>query len=214
MEAGDAAVTGADVGLRTTDADLEVARQQLAEEQKKRESAEQERDAARQHLQSERGGRFAAQEAAVASALETAKGRLAEAKRAYARAMSDSRYEDGAELQEQIAEATLEVRGLAWQHQQLEQAKHPEIVGREAAQKDGEGAIIVDGLMLMERPSVITKEAAGLREERAKERVRNQVKSLKLTPEGQLPRVRVEAKKKYNIQVAEADDGASSAVEE
>jgi hypothetical protein len=60
----------------------------------------------------------------VASALETAKGRLAEAKRAYARAMADSRYDDGAELQEQIAEAMLEVRGLAWQHQQLEQAKH------------------------------------------------------------------------------------------
>ncbi|HTV38610.1 MAG TPA: hypothetical protein VMF12_19430 [Xanthobacteraceae bacterium] len=92
--------------------------------------------------------------------------------------------------------------------------RHPEIVGREAAQKDGEGAIIVDGLMLMERPSLITKEAASLREERAKERVRNQVKSLKLTPEGQLPRVRVQAKKKYNIQVAEADDGASSAAEE
>ena len=124
MEAGDAALTGGEAGLRTTDADLEAARQQLAEEQKKRENAEQERDAARQHLLSERGGRFAAQEAAVASALETAKGRLAEAKRAYAKAMSDSRYEDGAELQEQIAEATLEVRGLAWQHQQLEQAKH------------------------------------------------------------------------------------------
>jgi len=124
MEAGDAALTGGEGGLRTTDADLEAARQQLAAEQKKRESAEQERDAARQHLLSERGGRFAAQEAAVASAFETAKGRLAEAKRAYARAMSDSRYEDGAELQEQIAEATLEVRGLAWQHQQLEQARH------------------------------------------------------------------------------------------
>ena len=92
--------------------------------------------------------------------------------------------------------------------------RHPEIVGREAAEKDAEGAIIVDGLMLMERPSLITKEAANLREERAKERVRNQVKSLKMTPEGQLPRVRVEAKKKYNIQVAEADDGASSAAEE
>jgi hypothetical protein len=84
--------------------------------------------------------------------------------------------------------------------------RHPEIVGREAAEKDPEGAIVVDGLMLMERPSVITKEAAGLRDERARERVRNQVKSLKLTPEGQLPRVRVQAKKKYNIQVAEPDE--------
>jgi hypothetical protein len=36
MEAGDAASTGGEAGLRTTDADLEAARQQLAEEQKKR----------------------------------------------------------------------------------------------------------------------------------------------------------------------------------
>ena len=86
--------------------------------------------------------------------------------------------------------------------------RHPEIVGREAATKDPEGAIIVDGLMLMERPAQISKEAAHLRDERARERVRNQVKSLKLTPEGQLPRVRAQAKKKYNIQVAEPDDSA------
>lgn len=92
--------------------------------------------------------------------------------------------------------------------------RHPEIVGREAAAKEPEGAIIVDGLMLMERPSVISKEAARLREERARERVSNQVKSLKLTPEGQLPRVRVQAKKKYNIQVAEPDDGAVAGAEE
>jgi hypothetical protein len=35
------------------------------------------------------------------------------------------------------------------------------------------------------------------------------VKSLKLTPEGQLPRVRAQAKKKYNIQVAEPDEAAA-----
>ena len=87
--------------------------------------------------------------------------------------------------------------------------RHPEIVGRAAAEKDPEGAIVVDGLMLMERPSAISKEAAGLRDERARERVRNQVKSLKLTPEGQLPRVRAQAKKKYNIQVAEPDEATA-----
>ncbi len=92
--------------------------------------------------------------------------------------------------------------------------RHPEIVGREAAAKDPEGAIIVDGLMLMERAAFITKEAAGLRETRAKERVRNQVKSLKLTPEGQLPRVRATAKKKYNIQVAEPDEAPAPSGEE
>lgn len=92
--------------------------------------------------------------------------------------------------------------------------RHPEIVGRDAAEKDPEGAIIVDGLMLMERAAAISKEAASLRDARAKERVRNQVKSLKLTPEGQLPRVRAQAKKKYNIQVAEPDDGPAGAEEE
>lgn len=92
--------------------------------------------------------------------------------------------------------------------------RHPEIVGREAATKDPEGAIIVDGLMLMERAAPVSEAAAKLRDERAKERVRNQVKSLKLTPEGQLPRVRVQAKKKYNIQVAEPDETPPSAEEE
>jgi hypothetical protein len=92
--------------------------------------------------------------------------------------------------------------------------RHPEIVGRDAAAKDPEGAIVVDGLMLMERAAFITKQAAGLRDERAKERVRNQVKSLKLTPEGQLPRVRAQAKKKYNIQVAEPDETPAGADEE
>jgi hypothetical protein len=92
--------------------------------------------------------------------------------------------------------------------------RHPEIVGREAAVTDPEGAITVDGLMLMERAAFISKEAAGLRDERAKERVRNQVKSLKLTPEGQLPRVRAQAKKKYNIQVAEPDEAAAGVEEE
>jgi hypothetical protein len=92
--------------------------------------------------------------------------------------------------------------------------RHPEIVGREAANKDPEGAIIVDGLMLMERPAHISRRAAGLREERAKERVRNQVRSLKLTPEGQLPRVRVQAKKKYNIQVAEPDEARAGGGDE
>jgi hypothetical protein len=89
--------------------------------------------------------------------------------------------------------------------------RHPEIVGREAAARDPEGAIIVDGLMLMERPAFITDEADDIRTNKARDRVRNQVKSLKLTPEGQLPRVRAQAKKKYNIQVAEPDETAAGA---
>lgn len=89
--------------------------------------------------------------------------------------------------------------------------RHPEIVGHEAAKKDPEGAIIVDGLMLMERAAPVSEAAARLRDERAQERVRNQVKSLKLTPEGQLPRVRAEAKKKYNIQVSEPEERPAAA---
>lgn len=123
MDATDAAAPAGAAELRTSDSELEQARRQIAQEQKRRESAEQERDAARQHLLSERGRSFVAQEAAVASALETAKTRLGEAKRAYAQAMADSRYEEGAELQAQIAEAALEIRGLAWQQQQLDQAR-------------------------------------------------------------------------------------------
>jgi hypothetical protein len=88
--------------------------------------------------------------------------------------------------------------------------RHPEVVGREAAERDPEGAIIVDGLMLMERPAFITEEADDIRTTKARDRVRNQVKSLKLTPEGQLPRVRAQAKKKYNIQVAEPDEAAAA----
>jgi hypothetical protein len=92
--------------------------------------------------------------------------------------------------------------------------RHPEIVGREAAERDPEGAIIVDGLMLMERPAFVTEEADDIRTAKARDRVRNQVKSLKLTPEGQLPRVRAQAKKKYNIQVAEPDEAAAVSAEE
>ncbi|MGO8915764.1 MAG: hypothetical protein ACLQJR_07645 [Stellaceae bacterium] len=113
----------ADTGPRTTDAELETMRQQLAEEKEKRASAERDRDTERQRVLAERGNRFAAQESAIAGALEMAKARLAGAKHAYAAAMSDERYQDGAELQEQIAEAALEIRGLAWQQQQFEQAR-------------------------------------------------------------------------------------------
>jgi hypothetical protein len=124
MDATDAAAPAGVAELRTSDSELEQARRQIAQEQRRRESAEQERDAARQHLLSERGRSFVAHEAAVASALETAKTRLGEAKRAYAQAMAESRYEEGAELQAQIAETALEIRGLAWQQQQFDQARH------------------------------------------------------------------------------------------
>jgi hypothetical protein len=129
--AGDVAISDqqdAGTELRTTDAELETIRQQLADETKKRETAEQERDSERQRALSERTNRFAAQEAAVASALEAAQARLAELKRLYNERMGESRFEEGAELQGQISETMREARALAWQKQQLEQAKHQPVI--------------------------------------------------------------------------------------
>jgi hypothetical protein len=125
MDGSDVAVApmAGESALKTSDAELDEARRRLAEEQQKRQSAEQERDEARQHLRSERGRSAAAQEQAVAGALEAAKARLLQAKRAYAQAMAESRYDESAELQAQIAEATLELKGLAWQQQQLSEAR-------------------------------------------------------------------------------------------
>jgi hypothetical protein len=113
----------ADTGLKTTDAELETIRQQLAEETKKREAAEQERDQDRQRLLSERSNRFVAQEAAVATALEASQARLAELKRIYVERMGGGKFEEGVELQEQIADAAQEVRALAWQKQQFDHAR-------------------------------------------------------------------------------------------
>src|SRR5690348_10352581 len=112
MDGSDAAVAPAagETPLKTSDAELDEARRRLAEEQQKRQSAELERDEARQHLRSERGRSVWAQEQAVAGAVEAAKARLAQAKRAYAQAMAESRYDESAELQAQIAEATLELK--------------------------------------------------------------------------------------------------------
>lgn len=86
--------------------------------------------------------------------------------------------------------------------------RHPEIIGERAAKETPEAAIIVDGLMLCERPAFITKAAEARRDEVARSRVRNQMQSLKLTPEGQLPRKQVTAKRAHNIQVAEPDEPA------
>jgi hypothetical protein len=113
----------ADGRPRTSDAELDRVRQQLADEQERRASAEHERDAERQRVAAERSNRFAAQEAAVASALDSARTRLAVTKRAYAEAVGQGRFQESAELQEQIAEAALEIRGLSWQQQQFDQAR-------------------------------------------------------------------------------------------
>jgi hypothetical protein len=116
MEATDAAAEPAadtDAGPKTTDAELETMRRQLAEETHRRETAEQRALAER----------FVAQESAVANALDASQARLADLKRSYLDRMGTGRFEEGTDLQDQIAEATQEVRGLAWQKQQFEQAR-------------------------------------------------------------------------------------------
>jgi hypothetical protein len=100
----------------TSDAELEKVRHLLQEERQKRATAET-------VAASERSNRFAAQEQAIAKGTEVAKARLAEAKRGYAAAIKDGKYDDTAEYQEQISETALELRGLRWQQEQIEQMK-------------------------------------------------------------------------------------------
>jgi hypothetical protein len=121
-EAASAAAAPAE-GQQTTDAELERVRRQLAEEQRKRESAEQERDAERARLAAERNERLAAQDQAMTGALQQAQERLAEARRLYAAAIGEGRLEEGAALQERIAQAAQELQGLARQQQHLQQAR-------------------------------------------------------------------------------------------
>ena len=101
---------------QTSDAELEKVRHLLQEERQKRATAETVAVA-------ERSNRFAAQEQAIANGAEMARAKLAEAKRAYAAAMSGGKFDDAVEYQEQMSETALELRGLRWQQQQLEQVK-------------------------------------------------------------------------------------------
>lgn len=84
--------------------------------------------------------------------------------------------------------------------------RHPEVIGMEAAKKDPEGAIVIDGQMLMERSIIINDEARRRDTKKAKDRVNNQIRSLRLTPEKQLPRSEARLKRKHDVQVAEPDE--------
>jgi hypothetical protein len=120
-----AAAARADEGNSTTEEELKArlaaTEGELATERAKRGTAES-------AAASERVNRFAAHEQAIASSIEVAKARLAEAKRGYATAMAESKFEEAAEFQEQISEAALDVRGLNWQKGQIEAAKKAPVV--------------------------------------------------------------------------------------
>lgn len=84
--------------------------------------------------------------------------------------------------------------------------RHPEIVGDEYARKNPEGQILVDGQILMERPLELTAEAAAEDLGNAKGQVSNQMRSLKLTPDGTMPRRVEKASRKFDIPVSEPDE--------
>jgi hypothetical protein len=102
-------------------------------------------------------------------------------------------------------DARSEARGQRNRWTPVPKKRHPEVVGREAATKDPDGAIIIDGLMLVERAASITEAVSARDLQRARDRVANQEKSLRLTAEGQMPRHVQKLGKKHNIQVADTD---------
>lgn len=82
--------------------------------------------------------------------------------------------------------------------------RHPELVGPNPT--DPEGAIIVEGLMLMERPQEFTDEALQEITDEATGRVRAQFQSLGLTPQGTLPRTGAKVSRGYDRAVPEDID--------
>jgi hypothetical protein len=109
--------------LETTDGDLTKARDHILGEARRvaRETAEAAAGDVAARVR--HSAQLSEQEQRLAGALQGAKGRLAEAKRGYAQAMAEARYEDAAEFQEKIAETLLEVRGITWEQGQIDQAK-------------------------------------------------------------------------------------------
>lgn len=85
-------------------------------------------------------------------------------------------------------------------------SRHPELVGARVAEEKGDSAIIVDGLMLMERPIELRREADAEEKANARSQVVDQATRLKLTPEGQMPRKHVKASSKHDIPVPEGDN--------
>jgi hypothetical protein len=67
--------------------------------------------------------------------------------------------------------------------------RHPELVGRIVAESKPDEGVVIDGLALVERPTALTEYVAGQNVERAKAVVRNQARSLRLTPDGTMERV-------------------------
>ena len=83
-------------------------------------------------------------------------------------------------------------------------SRHPEIVGYNP--KDPGEAIVVEGLMLMERPKKLSDEARAEDRMKAKAQVQGQLESLRLTQDGTLPRKVNKLNRKYDLAVPEDDN--------
>lgn len=115
-------------------------RRQLEESNRRASDAEarattlsQEKTVSEGRLATEVNGRFAAQEQAIEARAASAKSKLTSAKADLSRAFAEQRFEDAAELQAQISEATLEERTARWEKENLTAAKQRLTADIEAA---------------------------------------------------------------------------------
>lgn len=98
---------------------LEESNRRATEAEGRANSLHAEKSASENRLATEVNGRFAAQEQAIESRFTAAKSSLETSKRELARAYSEQRFEDVAELQGVISAATLDVRQAEFEKSQL-----------------------------------------------------------------------------------------------
>lgn len=102
---------------------LELSERRASDAEARANSLHTEKTASDTRLASEVNNRFAAQEQAIDARSNAAKSSLTTLKAEIARASSESRYEDVAELSEKLADAKLEERAAAWEKGQIAQFK-------------------------------------------------------------------------------------------
>lgn len=102
---------------------LELSERRASDAEARANSLHSEKTASDTRLASEVNNRFAAQEQAIDARSNAAKSSLTTLKAEIARASSESRYEDVAELSEKLADAKLEERAAAWEKGQITQFK-------------------------------------------------------------------------------------------
>jgi hypothetical protein len=102
---------------------LEAAERRATDAEARANSLHTEKTASETRLASEVNSRFAAQEQAIDARSNAAKTALTTLKAEIARASSENRYEDVADLSEKLADAKLEERSAAWEKGQITQFK-------------------------------------------------------------------------------------------